>query len=72
MLESTCRDTASLRFTDTRQVIGARLDVGVCLCGSCMVPKRLAEHNTVDIIDQKTTVTCLSRMKMLSLPRVDE
>ena len=44
MLESSCRDTASLRFTDTRQVIGARLDVGVCLCGSCMVPKRLAEH----------------------------
>ena len=34
MLESSCRDTASLRFTDTRQVIGARLDVGVCLCGS--------------------------------------
>ena len=31
-----CRDTASLRFTDTRQVIGARLDVGVCLCGSCI------------------------------------
>ena len=44
MLESSCRDTASLRFTDTRQVIGARLDVGVCLFGSCMVPKRLAEH----------------------------
>ena len=36
MLESSCRDTASLRFTDTRQVIGARLDVGVCLCGSCI------------------------------------
>ena len=42
--ECSCRDTASLRFTDTRQVIGARLDVGVCLCGSCMVPRRLAEH----------------------------
>ena len=22
----------------------SRLDVGVCLCSSCMVPKRLAEH----------------------------